>query len=291
MQNQRLAKMLIDNAERFARLRNPSTEDCMRIQKHILENIDLVSVDDRRALAAIFAPIETAPLEIVHFFCDSDETIAAPFVARSPAIDDRMLLTMIRSHGASPRVRAIARRPNLTGPVRAALRALDDPAVDRALELRQIPTGSSRSNRVGERDRSGPTQRLDAGALSQIAALAGDRSRSLFETALADCTGLSMTSARILCDDPTSRNLLLALRFMGFDEEQALSVFRGLSADLANSEDVQERFRSAYAGTGAQEAAERVRRWQLEELEALVTSQNTANVEQEATLPSRKGAA
>lgn len=289
MQNQRLARMLIENAEQFARLGNPSTDDCMRIQKHILENIDLVSADDRRAIAAIFAPLETTPLEIVHFFCDSDEAIAAPFVARTPAVDDRMLLTMIGSYRAGPRVRAIARRPSLSGPVRAALRALDDPSVDRALELRQSPKSGSMAA-FADRDRVRPTQRLDAGALSQIAALAGEKSRSLFETALADCTGLSMTSARILCDDPTSRNLLFALRFMGFDLDQALSVFRGMAADLAGDETVLQRFRAAYSMIEAEEAAERVRRWQLEELQSLVTGQGAANG-QEQQPKVRKGAA
>jgi uncharacterized protein (DUF2336 family) len=289
MQNQRLARMLIENAEQFARLSNPSTEDCMRIQKHILENIDLVSADDRRAIAAIFAPLATTPLEIVHFFCDSDEAIAAPFVARTPAVDDRMLLTMIGSYRAGPRVRAIARRPDLSGPVRAALRGLDDPAVDRALELRQTPQTAQRS--ANGHERSGPTQRLDAGALSQIAVLAGEQSRSLFETALADCTGLSMTSARILCDDPTSRNLLFALRFMGFDGEQAMSVFQGLAPDLANDTGVQRRFRSAYDAVGLHDAADRVRRWQLEELESLVAGQQAANSQIEPAPVADKGAA
>lgn len=289
MQNQRLARMLIENAEQFARLSNPSTDDCMRIQKHILENIDLVSADDRRAIAAIFAPLATTPLEIVHFFCDSDEAIAAPFVARTPAVDDRMLLTMIGSYRSGPRVRAIARRPNLSGPVRAVLRALDDPAVDRALELRQTPNTAQRP--TSGHERSGPTQRLDAGALSQIAVLAGEQSRSLFETALADCTGLSMTSARILCDDPTSRNLLFALRFMGFDAAQAMSVFEGLAPDLAKDKGVQQRFGAAYDAIDLQEAADRVRRWQLEELESLVSGHQPANTQIEPALIADRGAA
>lgn len=100
-----------------------------------------------------------------------------------------------------------------------------------------------------------------------------------------------MTSARILCDDPTSRNLLFALRFMGFDTEQAMSVFQGLAPDFATDAGVQQRFRSAYGAIGVQEAADRVRRWQLEELESLVSGQKAANTQTEPVSTATKGAA
>lgn len=269
---QRLALMLRQNAERFARLRAPSADDCARIAKQILENIDLVPDEHLRAIAGILAPLESTPAEVAHFFCHADAAIAAPFIARSPALDDRILLDIIARYGTGPQARAIARRSQVSGPLRAALRWLDHPAIDRALELRQTqaPVAAGSSPTVV---RNAATQRLDDAALSQLAGLAGVRSRPLFETALADCTGLSMTSARILCDDPTSRNFLIALRFMGFDGEQALSVFGGLVHDLADDDAVRDRFRIAYEAITPVEAAERVRGWQLDEIQSLAAAQ------------------
>lgn len=266
MTNQRIALMLQQNAERFARLRAPSAEDRARIEKQILENIDMVEDEHLRAIAGAFAPLETTPIEVAHFLCEADETIAAPFIARSPALDDQILLDIVARHGAGARTRAIARRRTLSGPVRAALRGLDDAAIDRALELRQIALPPAQG-------KSGSTvrQRPDTEALGQIAALAGEQSRPLFETALADSTGLSMTSARILCDDPTSRNFLFALRFMGFANEQALAVFKGLAPEFAEDGDVERRFLEAYERVRSHEATERVRGWQLDEVRSLAT--------------------
>lgn len=272
MTNDRIALMLHQNAERFARLRAPSPEDRARFEKQLLENIDLVSDEHLRAIAGTLAPLETTPLEVAHFLCEVEETIAAPFIARSPVLDDQILLDIIARHGAGARTRAIARRRALTGPVRAGLRTLEDPAIDRALELRQTARPSEPVRAPGQ-PRGTIAQRLDAEVLGQVATLAGIESRPLFETALADSTGLSMTSARILCDDPTSRNFLFALRFMGFADEQALSVFRGLAPDLAADDDVEERFRQAYRLITSSEAAERVRGWQLDEIRSLATLQ------------------
>lgn len=272
MKNHRIAMMLRQNAERFGRLHSPTPEDRARIEKQLLENIDLLSDEHLRAIAGTLAPLETTPIEVAHFFCEADEAISAPFIARSPVLDDRILLDIISRSGAGPRSRAIARRREISGPVRAALRALDEPAIDRALELRQ--TAQPTSVKVGSAPaRSAVTQRLDAEVLGQIAALAGEQSRPLFVTALADSTGLSMTSARILCDDPTSRNFLYSLRFMGFGEDQALSVFSGLAPDMADDPDVESRFRAAYKEVNAQQAAERVRSWQLDELQSLLMEQ------------------
>ena len=271
MVNERIALLVRQTAERFCRLRAPSAEDCARIEKQFLENLDLIPAEHLRAIAGLFAPLDTTPAEIAHVLCEVEAAIATPFIARSPALDDRILLDVIARHGAGPRTRAIARRRQISGPVRAALRSLDNPAIDRALELRQTARPVQAAERA-QKARGATTQRLDAGALGQIAALAGERSRPLFETALADRTGLSMTSARILCDDPTSRNLLFALRFMGFGLEQALSVFAGLAPELADDRDVEDRFGDAYRAISPDEAAERVRRWQLDEIRSLASN-------------------
>ena len=272
MTNERIALLVRQTAERFARLGTPSAEDCARIERQFLENIDLIPDEHLRAIAGLFAPLDTTPVEIAHVLCEVEAVIAAPFIARSPALDDRILLDLIARHGAGPLARAIARRRHISGPVRAALRSLDNPAIDRALELRQTAQPVQSAFPAGTA-RGAATQRLDAGALGQIAALAGERSRPLFETALADCTGLSMTGARILCDDPTSRNLLFALRFMGFDLEQALSVFAGLAPpDLAGDREVEDRFGDAYRAISPDEAAERVRGWQLDEIRSLASN-------------------
>lgn len=289
MKNNRISLMLRQNAERFARQRAPSPEDCARFEKQLLENFELIADEHLRAIAGKLAPLETTPVEIAHCLCETEETIAAPFIARSPVLDDQILLDIVARHGAGGRTRAIARRRTLSGPVRAGLRTLEDPSIDRALELRQTARPSDPVRAPG-RPRGAIVQRLDAEVLGQIATLAGAESRPLFETALADSTGLSMTSARILCDDPTSRNFLLALRFMGFGDEQALSVFKGLAADLADDEDVEARFREAYRQVAPHEAAERVRGWQLDEIRSLAiqpaSGQDTGNVRE-----GRQGAA
>ena len=281
MQNHRLALMLHENALGYARTADPTDQDQARICRLIIDNMSLIAPSWQRAIVGIFAPLWSTPADLLDLFCNLSADVSAPFVATCPTLDDAMLRQLIDTYGAGPWTRAIARRKALSADMIKALRALNDPATDRALELRQGEPAEIHKRRIV------PTERkhidLTDNALDDIIELASDPSPVLFATALADSTGLSMTSARILCDDPTTRNMLFALRFMGLDTDRALTVFKALaSAELAQDEAVQNRFRDAYETVTPQEAVHRVRGWQLDELASLARfGQDTDEISEE----------
>lgn len=277
MQNHRLALMLHENALRFANLPDPTDDEMERVGSRIAENFEFVPLVWQRAIAGVFAPLHHVPSSLIDLFIGSEENVAGPFIAASPVLTDPMLLRIIELHGPDGHTRAVARRQDLSEAVKLALRAFADPAIDRALELRQGAVAADSD--IPPTPDPFMQQEHGTGDAVEAAALSGAENRSLFETALADRTGLSMTSARILCDDPTSKNLLFALRFMGCDTDQALQIFYNLAGGLANQHDVIGRFRTAYEAIDRREAVERVRSWQLEELRSLVLCQPAATPE------------
>lgn len=270
MQSHRLALMLHESAMRLSKLCDPDDGEIERVAARIAENFEIVPVVWQRSIAGVLAPMERIPDRLIETFISCDASVAGPFIAVSPALSEPALLELIGRHGADGHTRAIARRANLSQAVKQALRALKHPAIDRALELRQTaPT----DDRQGTPDHLSQTIH-NAGQQAEIAALSGAQNGSLFATALADRTGLSMASARILCDDPTSKNLLFALRFMGLDTKHAEQVLRNLTGAGDLDESVLQRFRAAYGSIDRLQAAERVRSWQLDELRSLALQQS-----------------
>ena len=271
MQSHRLALMLHENAVRVSKLSEADDGELERVAARICENFEIIPPDWQRAIAGVFASLEQVPNRLIDTFIESDESVAGPFIAASPAISEAVLLELIRVHGADGHSRAIARRKHLPEAVTQALRALEHAAIDRALELRQTNSAGD----VAPRQASDPMvlPAPDAEEEAEVVALSGADTRSLFETALADRTGLSMASARILCDDPTSKNLLFALRFMGLSTEHAEQIFCNLANALRHDQSVLDRFRTAYNEIDRLQAAERVRGWQLEELRSLALHQ------------------
>ncbi|WP_306118143.1 MULTISPECIES: hypothetical protein [unclassified Roseitalea] len=261
MRNERLALMLCERVANFARMERPSAAHMARIDRLVADNLDLLDFDSQRTLIGLLAPLPTTPRTLVKLICHRVRgDVAAPFIAHSPAIEEAMALEILARHGAGAHSRAVARRNALPSSVIEALRALDDPATDRALELRQTAT------QVPPAHAEAVPAPADAEALAEMTEFAASGKRTLFATALADATGLSMESAIVLCEDPTSRNMLFALRFIGFDEAMATAVFSGLAGDLARDPQVQARFRQSYGAITPTAAAERVRSFKLEEL-------------------------
>jgi len=265
MRNGRLALMIKECAESFGALMHPTRSDCARVERMVSENFELVDFVGQRALVGVFANLEAPPSRLIAYFChEAPSEIAAPFISQSRAIDQAVCLAIIARHGAGARTRAIARRADLGKRVTAELRTLDDAAIDRALDLRQRTSQTAAPMTIDQH-----AEPLSWASLSAIADLALQGEKGLFATALADITGLSMESAAALCDDPSSRNMLFALRFSGFDTELALSVVIALAGEMASTQSAQSRFRSHYGAISIEEAADRVRGWKLDELATL----------------------
>lgn len=265
MRDDRLALMLRESAMSYAAHETPSAEDRSRLERVVTDNFTLLAPETQRSVISAFAPIKALPPKLVAYFChEAIEPVAAPFIVHAKTVTEPVCVAIIARHRSGGRVRAVARRADLSKRTLDALRDLHDPAIDRAIELRQHALRD-----VGAEEPVSDTTAVPLSSLVAMAELATNGETPLFATALADATGLSMESATALCDDPTSRNLLFALRSIGFDTELGLAVFEGLAGTAASVDGAAERFRSVYQAIGADEAAAKVRAWKLEERQVL----------------------
>lgn len=264
MRDDRLALMLRESAATYAALHAPDANDRARLERLVIDNFELIDATTQPSIAGLFASITDLPPKLVAYFChEAPDRAAAPFIVHAKAISEATCLAIVARHGPGARARAVARRSALTRAVLAALRGLDDAAIDRAIELRQPASAVGLDE---PHHTPTPVERPDLIAMADLAA---DKDKGLFATALADATGLNMESATALCDDPTSRNMLFLLRFLGFDAGLGWIVVEGLSGATDTGLDARHEFGSAYCRVTADQAARRVRAWKLEELRAM----------------------
>ena len=270
MQKHRLAIMLLENAHGFARLAQPGREDKARLERHMDDSFALLAPKDQQRVAAALATTPVLPRTVVRQILDADPAAAIPFVTRSPAIDATMLAGLIGRHGAGPLVRAIARRAHLPAALKAQLRGLHDPGVDRALELRQPSTEPGTISLQPLHAQTTHQRPVETQASQLIAELARTGQTEEIQAMIRSRTGLGIQSVRQLCADPTSRNFLHALRFLGLSTSDASDVFRAFSDQaIGGSESVLARFRAVYEEILPTQAAQRVSLWRLDELRQL----------------------
>lgn len=272
MHKHRLAIMLLENAHAFARLSQPGRDDKNRLERHMDESFNLLAPKDQKRVTAALAASPFLPRPVARLIIESHPHVAAPFVARSPAIDATMLAGMINGDCPDVIKRAIARRRGLPQALIAQLRALGDPTIDRALELRQKPVEPSAiqlPNPVAK----------DTGVTADLVDWASVKKRHQIIEIIAERAALSRESVEALCQDATSRNFLFMLRSFDLSQRGALAVFRAFADPaIANSPAVAQRLKSAYAGISQQDAKRRVATWRLDDLRQLSrVADNDAN--------------
>ena len=279
----------------FCARARPSRDDTSRLSDLVMPLIPRLRQDSLRKLSAKLATAHHVPKMMLLALCDCPIAVCSPILTRSACLSSPELLAIISQHG-NDHARAIARRRKLEAPVVSALRGMNSPGVDRALDLRQqVAAEPSRKASTETLPQSAEpdafeayreTMHLDLDVntrslvqtdFDELANLAADPNPVLLQTAIADAVGLTLASAAALCADPTSKNFVYALRFIEAPPEKAYGVIAALAPRLAMRAGVRERFLSAYMSVTADDAVRKVSGWRSDDLMALAREAFAAN--------------
>jgi uncharacterized protein (DUF2336 family) len=102
----------------------------------LLELVRNVEQGIRKRLAERFAPLQSAPPELLRFLAKDDIEIARPILMQNPQLVDTDLLAIISS-ASKDHAATIARRPRITSPVGDALISTNDIQIFEALAENQ----------------------------------------------------------------------------------------------------------------------------------------------------------
>ncbi|MFZ2101677.1 MAG: DUF2336 domain-containing protein, partial [Oricola sp.] len=238
----------------FCQRQRPLREDVLRLVDLVMPQLALIGDGSRRQIAAALATSDFAPKTLLLALCDFPLAVCSPILTRSALLNDAELLAIISQHGEE-HARAIARRTQLSIPVISALRSLKSEAVDRGLDLRKrlddgLPSEQAQSfehfKSLMHGDIAQHARPVVAVDFDELVSLARDPNPMLFRTAVADALAITIASAAALCANPTSRNLVYMLRFIGTPFEHAFRIFTALAPDLADEPSVARRFETVF---------------------------------------------
>lgn len=292
----------VEAVRQFCRRSRAHREEKTMLADLILPLLPRIGDEARRTVAALLAGCDFAPKALLLALSDFRVAVCSPVLTRSRLLSDPELLAIISQHGED-HARAIARRPALTFPVVSALRAMNSAGVDRALDLRQrvepparqdaaqslaAPKEAPRQIATGNPSPCEPHAVAPSEALArfprrtgtdhgELLELAREQNRTLLHTAFADGLCVTVASAAALCSDPTSRNLIHALRFMETPTSVAGEIFQCLAPGLSKQEGVMTRFEAVYDSVTPDQAARKVLQWRSDDLLALAREALAAN--------------
>ena len=249
----------------YCALTRPRRYDAQQLQDLAMPLVGSASRDTLRYVAAAISKCETQPPELVRELARMPADIAAPLLARSPVLTDTDLIILIGAHGVN-HARAIGRRENLNPSIAQLIRLIDTrhkplkspimsalaaaraatsakapatpkPDLKQAKEPDTTPESPDHMERARDKLRTimlsakgqeAATKADPAKAYTALrdAALEGGGSR--FVTALSEGLGVSRTTAWIIARDSSFKRLIIALRAIGLNEEQAFLVISAL---------------------------------------------------------------
>jgi uncharacterized protein (DUF2336 family) len=240
----------------FCSLTRPSRREIGQLEDLTLPLFDSVSPEGLRYAAAALSECAHAPEALVRRLCESSVDIAAPLLARSKALSDIDLITLIGRHGL-PHARAIAKRKELNVTIANLIRALEKPTLVRRSDtgapqaetvqapardipprvpgaaaegvrnrLRGIMLTEHRRREDPRHDEDGsrlnPADKSTAYARLRETALTG--SAAFFQTALADALDIDFSTARSLTETADTTPLITALRALDIGEDKAFLI-------------------------------------------------------------------
>lgn len=255
----------------FARSRAQDDKAARRIEALITPIHHQLPDWRRLSIATALATSRRISTGLAWLIASDRAEIARPFIKLSPVLDGRLLYELVVRKGRD-HARLIARRTGLAPHVVAALRDLDDPVIDRSIELRQKPrveTPSASSKSLWTDHVSTENERLlDAlrdGMTGDAAAIIARR------------IGLIRASADALLSAPRSANLANALKYMGFSIGDAWAAVALLDPSLTCEPEAPGQFRSLYASIDEPACRSLVRQWLLDDLASLCVAMRASN--------------
>ena len=136
-QRRRTDVVLMASVSGFECLARPGRQDLRQFSQLFLPLFETASPEARRTASAALSRLDAVPAEIAEMLAFQPIDIAAPFIAHYPKLSEAVLARAIARHGAS-HARVAARRADLSAAGLVALRALDEPSVNRVLQLRGL---------------------------------------------------------------------------------------------------------------------------------------------------------
>jgi uncharacterized protein (DUF2336 family) len=270
----------------------PLRDDVARLVDLVMPLLKSISDGACRQIAAMLADSPFAPKTLLLALCDRPVSICSPILTRSRLLNNAELLAIISQHGEH-HARAIARRPDLDMQVSHMLRSLENDGVHRALDLRQRLDGQqSEAESAPEDDPVRQFERFQSALHGNIAkhagpavaieindliALAIDPNPALLHTAIADALAITVASSAALCANPTSKNLLYMLRFIGAPDSKAFEFFAALAPDRAAPAGVGGQFQAVFETVTIEQAVRKVWSWRSDDLFALAREAMAAN--------------
>ncbi len=240
----------------YCALTRPTRQNASQLDDLTLPHYDHVSVEARRYVAAALSECRRAPVLLVRRLAAEPVEISAPVLMRSPALSDFDLVSLIAHHGIA-HARAIAGRGDLNPAIARLIRALEaatsaSEQVELAREADKAPSleeeivlspsleparPGGRAEETRTRLRAmmavgGDAQPAPADHTVQVDPAVHDKLRDtaltgvpgLFQTALADLANIDFTQAAPLSLRARRRSLMLVLRGLGLNAEQAFLV-------------------------------------------------------------------
>lgn len=187
------------------------------------------------------------------------------FLRFSPVLDTDLLVELV-GKGDYDRNLCIARRRDLPKKVAHLLRDMDDPKINRALDLRQKPLNATSSSAA-----SAPS------IVERIMDAARARDLTSLCNVLMNRLSLTRESTFVLLADKTSANLIIALKYCGLDAEQAWQTYAMLAPGMAEKSGQREAFIAGFEAYDRDACARKVKNWVLEDLLAQITTPSIAN--------------
>lgn len=269
----------------FCALPRPSRREIAQLEDLTLPLLDGVSMEAKRYVAAILSEVDHAPPELVRRLANETVAVAAPLLIRSRVLTDIDLIRVIGRHGL-PHARAIARRADLNPTIADLIKALERPslvALDSAVSPQPpVVEGATTAEetdaeRVRERLRSMMLPPIETAGPSRMAAAdrktAFERLRSAaltgqiaaFQKSLAEALGLPPTAAFSILDGNDNADLILALRALDLDTEQAFLLVAAARPGAFGDIGAIRRFVQDYRICRPSVAREKVSDWRSEE--------------------------
>ncbi|MCI5073530.1 DUF2336 domain-containing protein [Oricola sp.] len=269
----------------FCAAPRPSKTDATRLSDLVLPLLQAIADKSRREIAALLATNESAPKPLLLALCDFPVAICSPILTRSKRLSDAELMAILSQHGAE-HARAIARRSDLATPIVNALRMIANEGVDRALDLRQrldkaLPPEEAEAFDRFRHELHGEIAAHARGfndiSVDDLVIAAQDPNPGVLRTAVADAIAITLVSAKGLCDNPTSRNLIYMLKFLGATAEQGVKLFSALAPKLAEDPAVIARFKTVFDEVTIEQCVHKVWDWRSDDLLALAREALPAN--------------
>ncbi|MEO1748052.1 MAG: hypothetical protein AAFR27_05435, partial [Pseudomonadota bacterium] len=182
---------------------------------------------DQRGLCAALMTKKSCPMSVFRQLIIGDIDGLEHLVANAPWITQGHALEVIKMTGAGTLTRALARRHDLSIDVKRTLRSLNDSAIDRALELRQIgpettpviePTEPTINLDI-------PDRALSTSEFREYLAHVGEDNASILATAVSDRFSVPFRTALGALESDDGRVIAALFRIIGVQRDMAEQMF------------------------------------------------------------------